>query len=43
MILNNVHILFSGFCRDEEQQKFMDAHTKVDWTDISKKDVEFSI
>jgi hypothetical protein len=36
-------VLFSGFCRGGEKQKFMDTHTKVDWTDISKKDVEFSI
>lgn len=32
----------SEFCPDE-QQKIVDAHTKVNWTDISKKDVEFSI
>jgi len=43
MILNIVCILFAGFCRGEEQLKCTDAHTKVDWTDISKKDMEFSI
>jgi hypothetical protein len=31
-------VLFAEFHPSEEQQKIMDAHTKVDWTDISKKE-----